>query len=141
MTTPAQARNLLASSFRAAWIAGGYPATSVEWQNLNFDPTSLDLWCRFSVQHAPTPTRELGGGDQFFVARGGIIQIEMFLRANEAMTKLDAAAEIALKWLETFGVGDIRFRDPGLFDLGPANGAWYQQNAVASFEYDSVRDV
>lgn len=138
--TPQQFDTLMQTSFRAAWVAGGLNPAAINWPNLDFEPATFPLWCRFQLLNVPVPTRELGGGDQFFVARGGLIAIEIYVRAGQGKTTINAAAETVLKWLETFGIGEVRFQDPGLLDVGVRAG-WFQINAQAGFEYDSVRDL
>lgn len=139
--TIAEARQVLRTSFRAAWVAAGEDPARVAYQNTTLDDVDeLPYWARFSVIHAPLQNDELGGGTFFAVTRGGVVLVEIYVRLGETDQDSDRLAEIVSAWLEQYGVGFVEFQNPGVNDIGPAGG-WYQTNGEAIFRYDTSRQV
>ena len=128
-----QARVAILESFKAHWDVNGL-GVQVVYDNNDIYPEGTE-WLQFTVQHTAGTIASLG---QKQFRRSGLIVGNIYVSEGIGQQRVDAISEAFLAWIETFAIGDIRVRDPGLIEIGAVNG-WWQANVIATFEYDAFR--
>lgn len=149
--TPEEARDYILDKFKAAWDANagqfnGGTVPDVEWPNV---PISEDdkghmskgnkPWARVRVQHNSGEQRTLAEKPNRRFTRRGLVTVQVFAPAGKrGLVTGDRLGNVALDAFEGEETGDVWFRNAVLREVG-VDGAWYQVNVVAEFEYDATK--
>ena len=137
---PATFRDVVRTAFGAHWTAAGESLDAVAWNNVGFNPKNLDEYVFLNVAHASGTIASLGTGVDIQTRRTVVFAAQIFVKHNTGQARADALAEIVLDFMESAKLTGIRFRDPGLTEVGRVN-EWFQVNANCTIEYDSYRST
>lgn len=136
-----QATDIVLGQFKEAWDPTGLP---VEWPNEqapagtkladgteDYASATLQLVDAMQTTLAPTGMRRF--------TREGICTIQVFARAGErGLERVQELCMTALNAFEGKNVGGVRFVRVSPKDVG-LDGAWYQMNVIAVFEFEEVK--
>ncbi len=147
ITSNEGARDAILDKFKAAWDANtpalnGGTIPDVEYPNLDITPPLTDgnaPWARITVKHRSGEQASLGesGGRRF--TRYGIVTVQVFVPAGKrGLVTGDRLGKVALDAFEGEESGDVWYRNAVQREIG-VDGAWYQTNVTAEFEYDVVK--
>lgn len=132
--TPQQATDEVSAKFLAHWGA----ETAIAWDNLDFDPSTVDEYVRFSVQHADGDRADIAGDDaDALYRRSGFVFIQVFTPKGGGTDRSNELGEKGLSFLERYR-GQLWMRSQALRPVGN-DGRWFQVNLSAEFLYDSLR--
>lgn len=139
--TVAVARNEMMATFKTAWDASSVSQNvPVLYPDVSGDPPTSGAWTRVTVIH--------DSGEQATLAshqglrryhRTGTIVVQLFTPAGGGQVSSDALCKVVTDAFEgvTTASGVI-FRNVIQKEIGQ-DGAWFQVNVQAGFEYDEVR--
>jgi len=130
MPTIEQVEDSVSAAFAAA-----IGSTPVAWDNVELDLDGVPEWVRFTMQFNGGTNPELEGK---MYRRFGILIVQIFVPAATGKRKARQLAETVLATFEGQTIGEARFRNVGLVDVGVTD-AWYQSNVTAQFEFDQFR--
>lgn len=145
-----EARDHILDVFKAAWDAGaasvnaGHTPT-VEYQNVAPAQAPLgvgnEAWARIMVRHLDGEQRTIGATDGRVFSRHGLVTVQVFVPAGKQglvlADRLGKVAADAFEGKET-AVGAVWFRNVAYREVG-VDGAWFQVNVTAEFEYHVVK--
>lgn len=136
MVTLVNARETLYQRFVTAWGA----TSAFTFDNEDFTPPVDTPWVRFSVRHVGSTLELIGGtgaGGFNTYQRIGFALIQVFVPVNDGLREADTLAQAARAIFEgtTLSGNTIRFNNVVIREIGP-DGAWYQINVEAAFQYD-----
>lgn len=141
------ARDAIIDHFKAAWDAMdlevGESIPEVIYDDAeNEIPDGRDSWVRVSVRHAAGAQATLGGVGGRRFRKTGDVTVYVFTPVGGGLTRNDALAKVAVDAFEgesTGGAGGaIVFRNVRSQEIG-RDGAWFQTNVIADFEYDGIK--
>jgi hypothetical protein len=123
-----------------AWRNANLPLMPIAWANDGFDPKTADKslgYMRMTIEFAGGEHAALG--NTHFRDFATLI-IQLFTDIDDGAGRKNLVAESIKNFLRGLpqGAAGIRVIQPGVFTIGP-DGVWYQQNASASIQFDSVR--
>jgi len=130
MPTIQQVEDAVSTVFAAA-----IPGIPIAWDNVEFDLDGVPEWVRFTMAFNGGTNPELEG-KQF--RRFGVLTVQIFVPAATGKRRARAIAETVLATFEGQAIGEARFRNVGLVDIG-VDDRWYQSNVTAQFEFDQFR--
>lgn len=136
MVNLVDARETMYERFRVVWGA----TSAYTFDSEDFEPPVDTAWVRFAVRHDGSTLECIGGsGDGGFntYQRTGRVVIQVFTPINEGTREADTLAQAARAIFEgtTLSGNVIRFNNVVVREIGP-DGAWYQINVEAAFQYD-----
>ena len=138
--TPAQFRDTIRTAFGAAWTAAGEDLAIVAWNNLSFNPATLDSYVFLDLAHSTGTLASLGTGTEIQVRRTAIFAAQLFVKHNTGQSRADDLAEIVLDFLESAKLTGIRIREISMTEAGRVND-FFQVNVSAQIDYDSYRSA
>lgn len=135
-------RDAIAAMFKAAWEAD----TVSDDIEVRYDDRAVELpdsdvaWVRLNIQHSLGQQTTLGGENGRRFTRSGVVTVQVFTPVGEGLVLNDALSKIAHEIFEggSTAQGSLLFRNVTTREIG-VDGAWFQTNVVAEFEYDVVR--
>lgn len=126
--------------FNDAWLAAGYTAASIAWDDLPATvPASEAVWARVSIQHATGSQSSLAGeqGVRRWDNRG-IVIVQVFAPVGDAKKKVRQAAQVVVDAYREAKNLSVWFRNTRMNEIG-AGGAFNQINVITEFQYDDLR--
>ena len=143
ISTFSEARDAILTQFKTVWDTQTPPIAKLLWQDVDDEvPSGTESWARVTVVHNQGRQATVGGetGNRRF-RRFGVVTVQVFTPIDDGLTKNDELAKLANDAFEgqTAGGGDrVEFRNVRSNEIGP-DGAWFQTNVIAEFEYDEVK--
>ncbi len=136
--TPAQARDAIQDAFNVKWGTSA-PLTPVAYDNVNFDPTKINVaWVRLNIQFTSGSIQTLGGVGQRTFRNFGIVFVQIFTLSGKNTVENDGLAFTAKSVFKGVQLtGGLWFRNAQIVTVGN-EGKWYQQNVSAEFIYDET---
>ena len=139
--TVTQARNEMMATFKVAWDAAAVSQNvPVLYPDVSDDPPTSGAWARVTVVH--------DSGEQATLAshqglrryhRTGTIIVQLFTPAGGGQVLSDALGKVVTDAFEGVTTeSGVIFRNVIPKEIGQ-DGAWFQVNVQAGFEYDEVR--
>lgn len=147
ITSNEEARDAILDRFKAAWDANSAAHADgvvppVEWPDEPVDPPLSQgsvPWARVLVKHNVSGQTSLGEENGRRFTRRGIVIVQVFTPAGKrGLLTGDRLGKVALDAFEGEESGDVWFRDAVQREIG-VDGAWYQTNVTAEFQYDVVK--
>lgn len=138
--TFSQARDEMTKQVADAWTAGAGGAPLYYDDRPGQKPPTTSAWGRLTVRHnlgdQTTLSNPLG---QKLFRRDGILTVQVFTPAGAGLRLADTLAKVVADALEGQSTpGGVWFRKVRIKEEGP-DGAWYQLNVVAEFEYSEAK--
>ncbi len=138
-----QARDEMSAVFRLAWCDDMESVdVPVLWPDVAEEiPTDRDHWARFNLRHSEGAAATLPSGTgQRRYRHGGTVTIQIFTKQGDGQRTADALSKVAKDAFEgvVTAPGGVIFRRVRINEIGP-DGAWFQTNVLADFEYDEVK--
>lgn len=145
-----EARDVILDLFKARWdadtpaITGSF-VPEVEYPNV--DPKESPLakgnkaWARVSLRHATGRQRSMGAPGNRIFQRNGVVTVQIFVpTGKQGLVIADRLGKVAVDAFEgeETSAGNVWFRNATYREVG-VDGAWFQVNATAEFEYDLVK--
>ncbi len=134
--TPQGAIDAMSKVFLDAWVAAGYLAEDVRWDDVKSPPLANRTWARVTIRH--TSGGQHSFGKQRTYTNGGIIWIQVFTPVGAGKVPTYAAAHSIVSAFRDAKNLDVWFRNERLDEVG-ASGAFEQINVQADFTYDELR--
>lgn len=130
-----EARDAMLGVFKAYWDTTGF---SVVYGDVPAPSTPAAVWARADVKHALRKQGSLSGAlDTMVYESNGLVFIEIYAPIGDGGKQAYALAEGVVNAFEDAHL-DIWFRNVRAIEVG-TEGAYYQVNAIAEFNYDTVR--
>lgn len=115
-----------------------WTATALTFENVNFDPTSVSEFARFTVQFGEPSQRALGGSCYRII---GVAFLQIFIKPNIGTFRLVELADIASTMFANqrlpLGAGYIHLWLPSLAKSTNARDGWVMGNLSCPFYFDS----
>ncbi len=131
----------------AAVFAALPEGTPTDWPNKDWDTTAqgphpregLDEWTAVHILHDNSDQQSMGEeGGRVFTRRGSVI-VQTFVPAGQrGLAGASALAMAAASAFEGRTIDGVRFYRVGSRTVG-RDGAWFQVNVSADFEFDEVK--
>lgn len=139
--TITSARDEILTLFRTTWLAAA-DSTNVPllWDNRAQDIPTSGSFARVSVRHADGAQATLSGETGLQSHRlEGTVFVQVFTPTGDGLTTSDKLVEVAMSAFQgKRTAGGVWFRRVRAAEIGP-DGAFFQVNVLADFEYDEVR--
>lgn len=137
--TYAEARDAINALVTTAWNAAA-PGAPLLYDNLDSErPAVPAFFGRVTVRFFDGRLASLGnasGGRVY--RREGLVYVQVFTPHGKGLTQANVVSEALVRAIENPGAtGNIWFRDAHASEIG-SDGAYYQINVVARFQYDLV---
>lgn len=136
MATMNQARDLMQGAL-VTWRDNNIAGVPIAHDNKRFSPkddqNAAGEYMRSTIEHQ-TGTRPALGTNA--TRRSGIWFIQVFTAINTDMRRADVIGQSLLDFLRTWPVNEVRILEPAITEVGATDGAWFQVNVSATFEYD-----
>lgn len=130
-----EARNAMFGVFKAYWDTTTYPAV---YDDVPAPQTPTPAWARATIRHALRRQSSLTGAfDTIKYESKGIVTVEVYAPLGDGAKLAYALAENVVHAYEDAHL-DVWFRNVRAVEIG-SDGAFYQVNAIAEFNYDTVR--
>lgn len=136
MTTTAAAVEAIQERFAGATSLS---ATSICFDNENFDAASKDTWARLLVKHSASSQESIGPTGSRLFQRDGVIVVQLHVAKDLGRAAVDALVDATRAIFES-----VRFS--GIVCRGSAPprevgnvGRWFQVNVEAAFYYEEVK--
>lgn len=147
--TPTEAYDAILRPFGKAWreetpALNGGEEPAVDWPNVIREGPPLydgnEPWARVTVRHTEGEQHSLGQKGGRIFERKGVITVQVFVPAGKRGLELAGLlGTVALNAFEGVKTPEgVVFHRVTYKDVGP-DGAWYQVNVTAAFEYDHVK--
>lgn len=135
------ARDEIVDHFVTAWSAQTPPVPVLLYGDKHTDLPDNDAWARLTVNHNLADAVTVGGetGNRRF-RRFGLVQVQIFTPSNMGLAIADTFAKVALDAFEGQKTQEdrVHFRNVRMIEVGQ-DGAWFQTNVIADFDYDEVK--
>lgn len=135
MVSLVNARETIYQAFETAWGS----LSPYTFDNEDFTPPENAPWVRVAVRHDGSTLECIGGsqaGGFNTFQRTGRAVVQVFGRLNKGTREADTLAQAARAIFEgTTLANAIRLTNAVIREIGP-DGAWYQINVEAFFQYD-----
>jgi hypothetical protein len=140
MTALIDARDQMFEIVRTAWVGAGLDVTKMAWPDKPFtmpDPQDAAPWCRVNILHADAGQQTLANhAGRRRWGRTGTLTAQCFTRIARGVDYGPAqAVRFALEGASTQNC--VWFRNVRLVEVGE-DGAWFNVNVTAIFEYSEV---
>lgn len=122
--------------FVTFWDEDRYP---IAFENVDFDPTNLDMWVRLSI-NCSTDTAGLGGDNQGLNRTDGIINVECFVRLNEGTRGVIQVAQEAATIFQYKSFNGVICQAASIERHGRQD-LWYKVTAYIPFYYDEIATI
>ena len=109
----------------------GLPASSIAWENKLFTPPTTGVWCRVTLQYAPSVIACLA--DVPHTRDLGAVVIQIFDRLDAGTANINNAADSIRSWLEYFKTGDLELLQGSKLTAGADGNGFYQINVRIEF--------
>lgn len=141
VTNVTQAQDEGLKAFRDAWEAAP-PSQGVPllYEDVAGAPPTSGPWARVAFRNSTGRQHSLAGelGTRMF-QHAGIVLVQIFTPTGDGRVLADQLAQISKNAFEGRATAsDVRFRNTRILHVGQ-EGAWYQTNVLADFEYEEVR--
>ena len=142
VTDVTQARSEIHTRFKTVWDADSASQNvTVLYADTAQDPPPEGSWARITVRHADGAQATLSGetGARRF-RQFGVVTVQVFTSTGDGQVTSDvlvAIAKFAFEGVAT-SPGRVLFRNVRIQEVGQ-DGAWFQSNVLADFEYDEVK--
>ena len=140
-----EARDALAGLVTAAWAAAaaavGMPSAPLLYDDVDGDPPGAPaLWGRLSLQFDTGARVTLGNDSGAAMYRnGGQLFVQVFTPHGEGPRTSDRVVEALKRALQHPGhVDGVRIRNVSP-QPGESDGAWFQVNVFAEFQFDRIQ--
>ena len=123
--------------FKTVWDTTGHEVFYESVRNQREDDNSS--WASFSIRHASSTQRTLGGQGNRIFTRTGFVIVSIFFQVGKGLSEGYALAKVVTDVYEGIcSPNGVQFRDIRLQEIG-RDGQFFQINVLIDFEYDEIK--
>jgi len=128
------AANTIRSQFNSQFGALS-PTYDIAWENVTFTPPDREPWVRFTIREGEASLPAFGGGSNVY-RHPGVVIVQVFAPDGTGDGTARQIADSIAAIYRGKRLSGVRFFDAPYINVVGTDGAWFQINVYAPFEYD-----